>query len=121
MAAVDVEFHVWDAARQKPRTGKVPGRLTEISLEGACLQTNSILIDGHHILRDKDLEGETPLVLDLPPAGEGVSWSIKAQVIWYNRDETSRPFQFDVGLRFLDLSEPERENLKSLIKSTSVP
>jgi hypothetical protein len=121
MAAVDVEFYVWDAVRRKPRTGKVAGRLTEISLEGACLQTNNILIDGHHLLRDKDLEGETPLVLDLPPPGEGGLWSVRAQVIWYNRNEAGHPFQFDVGLKFLYTSETERQNLKSLIRSTSPP
>jgi hypothetical protein len=116
---VEVEFYVWDAAHKKPRTGKVSGRLTEISLEGACLQTNSILIDGHHILRDNDLEGQTPLVVDLPPSTEGVPRSLKAQVIWYNRNDSNRPFQFDVGLKFNDISEPERQHLRDLIKSTS--
>jgi hypothetical protein len=117
--AVDIEFYVWDAVRRKPRTGKAPGRLTEISLDGACLQTNNILVDGHHLLRDKDLEGETPLILELPPSGEETAWSVKAQVIWYNRNEASHPFQFDVGLKFFYDSETERQNLKSLIKSAS--
>jgi hypothetical protein len=113
-----VEFFVWDAGQQKPRTGKLSGRLGEISLEGACLQTNNILIDGYHILRD-DLEGETPLVVDLPPSAEGVPCSIKARVIWYNRNAVNRPFQFDVGLKFLDVSETERQRLRDLIKSAS--
>ena len=113
-----VEFIVWDAGQQKPRTGKLSGRLGEISLEGACLQTNNILIDGYHILRD-DLEGETPLVVDLPPSPEGVPCSIKARVIWYNRNALNRPFQFDVGLKFLDVSETERQRLRDLIKSAS--
>ena len=113
-----VEFLVWDAGQQKPRTGKLSGRLGEISLEGACLQTNNILIDGYHILRD-DLEGETPLVVDLPPSAEGVPCSIKARVIWYNRNAVNRPFQFDVGLKFLDVSETERQRLRDLIKSAS--
>jgi hypothetical protein len=119
--AVDVEFYVWDAAQQKPRTGKAFGRLTEISLEGACLQTSHVLIDGHHILRDNDLEGGTPLVLDLPPSVEGVPRSVKAQIIWYNRISANRAFQFDVGLKFLDISETEKQNLRSLIKSASAP
>jgi hypothetical protein len=119
--AVDVEFYIWDAAQQKPRTGKVFGRLTEISLEGACLQTSHVLIDGHHILRDNDLEGGTPLVLDLPPSVEGVPRSVKAQIIWYKRISANRAFQFDVGLKFPDISETEKQNLRSLIKSASAP
>jgi len=118
-AGVEAEFYVWDAAQKKPRTGKISGRLIAISLEGACLQTNSILIDGHHILRDNDLEGQTPLVVDLRPSTEGVPRSLKAQVIWYNRNVSNRPFQFDVGLKFIDIPEPERQHLRDLIKSVS--
>lgn len=117
-AGVAVEFFVWDAGQKKPRTGKLSGRLREISAEGACLQTNNIMIDGYHILRD-NLEGETPLVVDLPPSAEGVPFSIKARVIWYNRNAANRPYQFDVGLKFLDVSETERQRLKDLIKSAS--
>ena len=118
-AGVAVEFFVWDARQQKPRTEKLSGRLGEISYEGACLQTNNILIDGYHILRDNDPEGETPLVVDLPPSAEGVPFSIKARVIWYNRNAANRPFQFDVGLKFFGVSETERQRLKDLIKSAS--
>ena len=118
-AGVAVEFFVWDAGQKKPRTGKLSGRLGEISLDGACLQTNNILIDGFHILRDNDLEGETPLVVDLPPSADGIPCSIKARVIWYNRNTLNRPFQFDVGLKFLDVSETERQRLRDMIKSAS--
>ena len=116
---VAVEFYVWDAGQHKARTGRITGRLDEISLEGACLRTNNILIDGYHILRDNDLEGETPLIVDLPPSTEGVPCSLKARVIWYNRNAANRPFQFDVGLKFLDISETERQRLRDLIKSAS--
>ncbi len=118
---VDVEFYVWDAPQQKPRTGKVTGRLTEISFEGACLRTSHIIVDGHHIMRDNDLEGGTPLVLDLPPSVEGVPRSVKAQVIWYNRVSDNGPFQFDVGLRFIDITAAEKQTLRSLVKSASAP
>lgn len=118
-AGVAVEFYVWDAGKHKARTGRISGRLWEISLEGACLQTNNILIDGYHILRDNAPEDETPLVVDLPPSAEGVPCSIKARVIWYNRNAVNRPLQFDVGLKFLDVSETERQRLRDLIKSVS--
>jgi hypothetical protein len=116
-AAVEVEFYIWDTINQKPRTGKVKGRLTDISPEGACLQTNHTLIEGHHILLDEDQEGKTPLIVDLPSATEGDPWTAKAQVLWYNRVETGRPFRFDVGLKFLDLSTAELERLKTLLSS----
>jgi hypothetical protein len=119
-AAVDVEFLVWDGIRREPRTGNVRGRLTDISLEGACLQTNRTLIEGHHLLLDDDLEGNTPLVISFRSTSEGTPWSIQAQVLWYNRVETERKYQFDVGVQFVRLSAEQRQNLKSLLESLTI-
>ena len=120
-ASVEVEFHVWDAVAQQPRTGKVPGRLTDISSDGACLQTNHTLIEGHHLLLDNDLEGNTPLVLSLAAAGEGTRWTLQAQVVWYNRSSVERKYQFDVGLQFVKLTTDQRQHLEALFKSTASP
>jgi c-di-GMP-binding flagellar brake protein YcgR len=118
-AAVDVEFQVWDSVEQKPRTDKVQGRLTDISPIGACLQTNQMLIQGHHLHLDNDPVGNTPLVLTVSSSGEGEPWTIKAQVLWYNKFESERKHQFDVGLSFVDISQTEREKLTSLLRELS--
>ena len=118
-AAVDVEFQVWDSVEQKPRTDKVQGRLTDISSIGACLQTNQMLIQGHHLHLDNDPAGNTPLVLTISSSGEEEPWTIKAQVLWYNKFESERKHQFDVGLSFVDVSQTEREKLTSLLRELS--
>jgi len=118
-AAVDVEFQIWDAIKEEPRTGKVQGRLTDISPIGACLQTNHMLIEGYHLLLDNDPGGKTPLAVTLPSASGEDSWTIKAQVLWYNKIEAERKFHFDVGLNFVDVSPAEKENLHALLKSLS--
>ena len=118
-AAVDVEFQVWDSVEQKPRTDKVQGRLTDISPIGACLQTNQMLIQGHHLHLDNDPAGNTPLVLTVSSSGEGEPWTIKDQVLWYNKFESERKHQFDVGLSFVDVSQTEREKLTSLLRELS--
>ena len=118
-AAVDVEFQVWDSVEQKPRTDKVQGRLTDISPIGACLQTNQMLIQGHHLHLDNDPAGNTPLVLTISSSGEEEPWTIKAQVLWYNKFESERKHQFDVGLSFVDVSQTEREKLTSLLRELS--
>lgn len=120
-ASVEVEFHVWDAVAQQPRTGRVRGRLTDISLNGACLQTNHTLIEGHHLLLDNDLEGNTPLVLNFPAESEGTHWTLQAQVLWYNRSSEERKYQFDVGLQFVKLSPDQRQHLEALLKSATPP
>ena len=120
-ATVDLEFQVWDTDKQEPRTKKVQGRLTDISPIGACLQTNHMLIEGFHLLLDNDPEGKTPLALTLPPLSGADPWILKAQVLWYNKNEAQRSYQFDVGLSFVDISPSEKENLNALLKSISAP
>ncbi len=120
-ASVEVEFHVWDAVAKQPRTGNVRGRLTDISLNGACLQTNHTLIEGHHLLLDNDLEGNTPLVLSLPAEGEGTPWTLQAQVLWYNRSAVERKYQFEVGLQFVKLTPEQRQHLEDLFKPAESP
>ncbi len=120
-ASMDVEFHIWDTVEKKPLTRKVPGRLTNISSKGACLQTSHTLIDGHHLMRDDDVEGATPLVLDLPPGSDGAPFTLKAQILWYNRISPEGPFHFNVGLKFFELSPAERKQLETLIRSASNP
>jgi hypothetical protein len=119
--SLDVEFHVWDEGAKKPLTGKCPAGLTNISLVGACLQTNHILIAGHHLMIHNDVEGKTPLVLDIPwpSAGDSYPRKIKAQVLWYKKAGEERRFQFDVGLKFIGLTEDDLQSIKTLIQSSS--
>ena len=118
-AAVDVDFRVWDADRQEPVTAEVRGRLTDLSPIGACLQTNHMLIEGHHLLLDNDPTGKTPLAITLPSSSGDESWTLKAQVLWYNKYEAERKYQFDVGLNFVDVSPSEQKKLYALLKSFS--
>jgi c-di-GMP-binding flagellar brake protein YcgR len=120
-ASVDVEFHVWDAVAERPRTGKVPGRLTDISANGACLQTNHTLIEGHHLLLDNDPAGNTPLILSLPQESEGTRLTLPAQVLWYNRSAGARKYHFDVGLQFVNLSSDQRQHLETFLKALPAP
>ena len=117
--AVDVEFLVWDEVGRKPLTNPCQGGLTNISLNGACLQTSQILIGGHHLMIHSDLEGTTPLIIQLPPSnpGEPSPWKIRAQVAWYKKGSEERRYPFDVGIKFVDLNETDRQKMHALIKS----
>ena len=78
--AIDVEFCVWDEATKKPASAKITGRLVNISVKGACLQTNIVRIGYHHLVVNNDLEGKTPLILEFPPSSEGIPWTLKSQI-----------------------------------------
>jgi len=119
--AIDVQFQVWDESALKAITRKCSGGLTNISLEGACLQTNHIFIAGHHLMIHNDVEGRTPLILEVPfpAAGDGSPRKIKAQVVWYKKVGEENRFQFDVGVKFVGLSEDDQKNLESLMQASA--
>ena len=114
--ALAVEFYVWDIRRHEALTEKVQGLLTDISHQGACLQSNRTMIGGHHLLLDDDLEGNTPVLLTLPSSPEEDPLLIQAQVLWYNRVSVERKYQFDIGVKFVNLSSDQQQRLEALIK-----
>jgi len=117
--SIDVQFHVYDAAEKRPLTRKVAGLLTNLSAKGACLETGQTLIDGYHLMRDDDVEGGTPLIIDLPASGDGGPFILKAKVLWYNRIPGGTQFHFRVGIKFIDVSPEEKKNLENLIRTAT--
>ena len=117
--SIDVQFHVYDAAEKRPLTRKVAGLLTNLSAKGACLETGQTLIDGYHLMRDDDVEGGTPLIIDLPASGDGGPFILKAKVLWYNRIPGGTQFHFRVGIKFIDASPEEKKQLENLIRTAT--
>ena len=117
--SIDTQFHVYDAAEKRPLTRKVPALLTNLSAKGACLETGQTLIDGYHLMLNDDVEGETPLILDLPASGDGSPFTLKARVLWYNRIPGQTQFRFRVGIKFVDVSAEEKKQLESLIRAAT--
>lgn len=114
--SIDVEFQVWNAGEGKPLTGKVKGRLTNVSSRGACLQIERPLIEDFHLMRDNDPDGGTPVLLYLPQTA-AAPVSVKSQVLWYNRIPPEGEFQFNVGLKFEDLSSAAQKEMEALLRS----
>ena len=114
---VQVGIYVSDEISKKPLTSKIAGRLVNISRKGACLQTNTIRIGYHHLVISNDLEGQTPLILEFPPSPEGIPWTLKSQILWYNTVNLKDKFKFEYGIAFVDLSPTQQERLESLMKS----
>ncbi len=113
----DIEFFLWDSVKKKPRTDKAQGCLTEVSLKGACLQTNQLQMGDYHLFLDHDPKGKTVLAIEVPSSSEEKPWVIQAQVISYDKFPERRKYQFDVRLQFVNLSPTDLKNLEQLIKS----
>ncbi|MGE5252440.1 MAG: PilZ domain-containing protein [Planctomycetaceae bacterium] len=118
-ASIDVHFHVYNTVEKKPLTPKVPGLLVNLSAKGACLEIGQPMIDGYHLMRDDDVEGATPLFLDLPASGDRGPFLLKARVLWYNRIPGGTQFHFRVGIKFIDVSPEEKKALENLIRTAT--
>jgi hypothetical protein len=118
-ASIDVQFHVYDSAEKKPLTRKVPGRLINISTKGACLETSQTLIDGYHLMLHDDIDGGTPIILDMPASGEESPFALQARVLWYNRIPGETEFRFSVGIKFIEVSPEEKKQLENLIRAAT--
>jgi c-di-GMP-binding flagellar brake protein YcgR len=115
--AVGVEFYVRDKVTMEHLTLKATGHLVNISAKGACLQTNTVRIGYHHLVISGGLEGETALILEFPPSSEGVPWTLKTQILWYNAIGAEGEFKFEFGIEFVDISPTQQKYLESMIKS----
>ena len=112
----DVEFYVWDTVMQKPLTGKALGCLTAVSMKGACLQTNHLQIEGHHLFLDHDPRDRTLLAIEMPLSSGQEPWVVRAKIISYDKFPNRTKYQFDVRLQFVNPSETELRNLEQVIK-----
>ncbi len=118
-ASIQVQFHVYGTAEKRPLTRKEPGLLVNLSIKGTCLEIGQPMIDGYHLMRDDDVEGGTPLILDLPASGDSGPFTLKAKVLWYNRIPGETQFRFRVGIKFIDISPEEKKNLENLIRTAT--
>ena len=117
----EVEFFIWDTVSRRPRSDRVKGCLSAVSIKGACLQTNELLIGGHHLLLDNDPEGKAVLMIEIPSSRGEPAWKVQANVISYNKRTERRRYQFDVRLQFMNLSSGEMKNLEKWIRTLSPP
>jgi hypothetical protein len=115
--SINIQVHSHDSAEKKPLTRKVPGRLVDISTEGACLETSQTLIDGYHPMLHDDIDGETPIGLDMPASREESPFTLPAKVLWYNRIPGETHFHFHAGIKFIEVSAAEKKHPETLLRA----
>jgi hypothetical protein len=115
--AINVEFYVCDGVTNKPLTTKGTGRLVNISRKGARLQTNTVRIGFYHLVISSGLQEKIVLMFEFLPSAEGVLWTIKSRILWYNRISGEGGFKFEFGVEFCDISPTQQKCLESAIRS----
>jgi len=93
----------------------IQGKVLDISVEGLCIGTNTVQIDGLHVFHPSSpyqnkLEIEVELRPDLPRL------RTLAQVKWYSRVEDEMGWIYKMGVNWESLSESDQQTLKSFLK-----
>lgn len=115
----DVDFFVWDTLTRRPRTDKVRGCITAVSVKGACLQTSQLQMGTHHLFLDNDPGGRTVVMIEVPSSSAEPPWKIKARIVSYDKHPGRRQYPFDVRLQFVNPTPAEIKNIEQLIKASS--
>lgn len=110
-----VKFKILDSKNPAICSRVVQGKVFDISLEGICIGTNTVQIDGLHVfhpssLYQNKLEIEVELSSDLPRL------RTLAEVKWYSRVEDESGWIYKMGVNWGSLSESDRQTLKSFLK-----
>ena len=91
-----------------------------ISLEGMCLETRQVEVDGVHILTGSpgSLKNRLDMEIDLYPSEK--TFNILGEVCWYDLSKETEEFMFEVGIVFINMDAAARQTLKKFISSQKV-
>jgi len=81
---------------------RVGGMISNVSLEGICLETNVVLIDGSHLFSEAMTEEKRlRLEIDLPAESERIT--AIGKVIWYDLSSSGSPYRFQAGVYLTEM------------------
>jgi len=110
-----VKFKILDRRNPTVYSRVIQGRLLNISMEGLCIGTSIVQVDGLHVFHasspyQNKLEVEIDLREGLPQL------KTLAQVKWYRRVEDEYGWIYELGINWEGLNEGDQEALKKFLK-----
>ena len=96
-------------------SGKIHGKISNISISGACLVTNVIHADGHHISSSASGLGKNRLKIEIELLHDLKAITPLGEVLWYNLSPEEDEYLYNVGIAFVEMSKQDKDNLKKFI------
>lgn len=82
--------------------------ISNVSLEGICLETNVVLVDGSHVFSEAMTEEKRlRLEIDLPDESEKVT--AMGKVVWYDLGSSGSPYRFQAGIYLTEMDGNSKE------------
>ncbi len=110
-----VKFKILDSRNPTVYSRVIQGRLLNISMEGLCIGTSIVQVDGLHVFHaPSPYQNKLEVEIDLR---EGLSQlKTLAQVKWYRRVEDQFGWIYEVGIKWEGLNDGEQEVLKKFLR-----
>jgi hypothetical protein len=111
-----VWFNLYHVLGRHEASRRLGGMISNVSLEGICLETNVVLVDGSHIFSEAMGEEKRLRVeIDLPPESERIT--AMGKVVWYDLSSSSSPYRFRAGVYLTDMDGNSTEIWKRFLKA----
>ena len=82
--------------------------ISNVSLEGICLETNVVLVDGSHVFSEAmEEEKRLRVEIDVPPESEKVT--ALGKVMWYDLSSSDSPYRFHAGVYLTEMDGNSKE------------
>jgi len=103
-----VRFNLYHVLGRRETSRRLGGMISNVSLEGICLETNVVLVDGSHVFSEAMTEEKRlKIEIDLPAESERITATGK--VIWYDLSLSSSPYRFRAGVYLTEMEGDSRE------------
>ena len=111
-----VEFTLVSTQGRESQSGPVVGRTRDVSRDGLCLETNTVMIGRTHILGEA-MEGDRRLLMVITVPDEENSLEALGEVIWYGLAPRDSDFRFRAGVLFTEIGEEGRKRWQDFLTS----
>ncbi len=103
-----VRFNLYNVLGKRDASRKLGGMVSNVSLEGICLETNVVLVDGSHLFSEAmEEERRLRMEIDVPPESERIT--AMGKVIWYDLSSSGSPYRFRAGVYLTEMDGNSRE------------
>ena len=111
-----VQFSLYNVLGRREISRRLGGMISNASLEGVCLESNVVLVDGSHLFSEAMAE-EKRLRLEIVLPGESETMTAVGKVIWYDLSPAGSPYRFRAGVYLTEIDGSDGDLWKGFLTS----
>jgi len=114
----DVKFRIIDSKNPAIRSQLLQGKVFDLSAEGLCIGTTTVQAELHVFHPSSHYKNRLEVEVDLDPCMAPLR--TLGQVRWYSRDKDEKGSVFKMGVKWLFLSDSDRQTLNNFLETKTI-